>query len=34
MPFTPYDYLTYVTHNGLPGNDMTEVGATFVFVIA
>jgi hypothetical protein len=31
MPFVPPGFITGLTHMGLPGDDMTDVSASFFF---
>ena len=34
LPFTPLSFMKPVTHYGLPGEDFTECGQTFIFVLS
>jgi hypothetical protein len=34
LPFEPFSFIQGMTHRGVPGDDPTEAGFTFVFVLA
>ena len=33
LPFQPFSLLANITHRGLPGDDMTDCGMMFIFIL-
>ena len=34
LPFTPFALLSKLTHSGIPGRDLTECSATFLYILS
>lgn len=33
LPFTPFSFMTWMTHRNLPGNDMRDAGIIFLYAL-